>query len=109
MIERGLARWIACTIALSALCACSKGATSIDTDADRAQELANDEGEKDPICGNGVINDEVGEDCDGNALGGVTCVNLGFTGGTLTCDPVTCVFDTTMCTRPVGSTGGNSG
>ena len=33
----------------------------------------------------------------------------GFTGGTLTCDPVMCTFDTTMCTRPNSAGGGNSG
>lgn len=109
MIEGGRSRWLACVLGLAVLVSCSKGASSIDEDATRAEELNNDEGEKDPICGNGIINDEVGEDCDGNALNGVTCVNLGFTGGTLTCDPQTCVFETSMCTRPNPGGGGSGG
>ena len=97
MIEGGRSRWLACVLGLAVLVSCSKGASSIDEDA------------TDPICGNGIINDEVGEDCDGNALNGVTCVNLGFTGGTLTCDPQTCVFETSMCTRPNPGGGGSGG
>jgi hypothetical protein len=57
-------------------------------------------------CGNGRI--DVGEDCDGVALGGVTCVNLGFGGGQLACDPVTCVYETSMCTGAPGA-GGSGG
>jgi hypothetical protein len=109
MIEAGRSRWLACALGLVLIASCSKGASSIDEDAARAEELNNDEGEKDPICGNGIINDEVREDCDGNALGGVTCVTLGFTGGTLTCDPQTCAFDTTMCTLPNPGGGGSGG
>ena len=32
-------------------------------------------------CGDGFLQD--GEECDGQALGGATCANIGFTGGTL--------------------------
>jgi hypothetical protein len=110
MIERGLTRWIAGVIWLAALTSCSKGATSIDGDANRAEDLSNDEqGEPDPICGNGVIDDDMGEDCDGNAFGGRTCENLGFAGGILSCDPNMCTFDVSMCTRPNTPGGGAGG
>ncbi|MCA9653256.1 MAG: lamin tail domain-containing protein [Myxococcales bacterium] len=49
-----------------------------------------------PSCGDGVI--DMGEDCDGMALGGETCVSQGFVGGMLACDPVSCTFDTSGCT-----------
>jgi hypothetical protein len=49
----------------------------------------------DPVCGNGVIDD--GEQCDGGNLGGFTCVDLGYSGGTLACDPVTCTYDASGC------------
>lgn len=45
-------------------------------------------------CGNGVINP--GEQCDGNALGGTTCIDLGYSGGTLACGP-NCTFDVRGC------------
>jgi hypothetical protein len=109
MIVGGLSRWLVGALWLLMVASCSKGASSIDEDATKAEDLSNDEGEKDPTCGNGIINDELGEDCDGNALGGVSCVNLGFTGGTVTCDPQTCVFETSMCTRPNVSGGGTGG
>ena len=47
------------------------------------------------LCNNGFI--EVGEDCDGTALGGQTCVGLGYDGGTLSCDATDCTFDTSGC------------
>lgn len=47
-----------------------------------------------PICGNNVI--ESGEQCDSGNLGGQTCVSLGFTGGTLSCN--LCNFNTNSCT-----------
>src|SRR3989338_5350653 len=46
-------------------------------------------------CGNGII--DTGEQCDGSALGGETCVSRGFTSGTLSCTGL-CAFDTTGCT-----------
>ena len=45
-------------------------------------------------CGNGQL--DTGESCDGSALGGGTCLALGFTGGTLDCNGV-CVYDTASC------------
>ncbi len=41
-------------------------------------------------CGDDII--EAGEDCEGTNLGGQTCQNLGFEGGTLSCDAATCRF-----------------
>lgn len=49
-----------------------------------------------PVCGNGSI--DPGEECDGNNLGGSSCVDHGFDGGVLACDPVVCVYDTSGCT-----------
>ena len=39
----------------------------------------------------------INEQCDGNNLGGQTCVGLGFVGGTLSCDSG-CQLDTSQCT-----------
>ena len=47
------------------------------------------------------------EQCDGQNLNGFNCESLGNTGGTLLCDPVTCTFDTAMCTND--TSGGTSG
>lgn len=47
-----------------------------------------------PNCGNGAI--DIQEDCDGNALGGHTCVSLGYDGGGLSCSQ-SCSFDTSSC------------
>ena len=47
------------------------------------------------FCGDGVIDE--GEACDGDALGGQTCVDIGdFSGGDLGCTDA-CTFDTTGC------------
>lgn len=45
-------------------------------------------------CGNGTI--DTGEDCDGTELGGATCADQGFEGGTLACS-ADCTFDTSGC------------
>jgi hypothetical protein len=39
-----------------------------------------------------------GEQCDGLDLQGFDCGSLGLGGGVLSCDPVTCTFDTSRCT-----------
>lgn len=49
-----------------------------------------------PTCGNGKI--DAGEQCDGAALGGASCLSRGFAGGTLTCSP-TCTLVTSQCTN----------
>jgi hypothetical protein len=55
-------------------------------------------------CGDGIV--QPGEQCDGDRLQGFDCASLGLSGGTLGCDPITCTFDTSMCT---GNGGGTSG
>ncbi len=50
-------------------------------------------------CGDGIIQLEHGEDCEGSDLGGQTCESLGYTprsGGPLACLPG-CVFDESAC------------
>ena len=47
-------------------------------------------------CGNGKIEPEYGEQCDGTDLGGATCNSLGEGRGRLRCGP-NCRFDLTMC------------
>lgn len=49
------------------------------------------------VCGNEIV--EGGEDCEGSDLGGKTCISLGYSGGTLSCD-IACTFDTTNCLAP---------
>ncbi len=52
-------------------------------------------------CGNGVI--DGAEECDGDALGGESCTDLGFATGTLACNSQ-CTFDTSDCSN-AGSCG----
>ena len=51
------------------------------------------------MCGNNVA--EVPELCDGRDLRGATCVEPGFTGGTLACNATCNNVDITGCTRVV--------
>jgi len=53
-------------------------------------------------CGDGVISP--GEQCDGADLQNFDCMSLGLSGGTLSCDPMTCTFDTSMCMSTSGGT-----
>lgn len=46
-------------------------------------------------CGNGIAEQE--EDCDENDLAGSSCESLGFSGGTLACDLLTCRYDVSEC------------
>lgn len=94
--------------------ACAKGATTLDEDANQNTPALGSSGNGGGAgsngaspCGNGRIDD--GEDCDGTMLGSVTCENLGFTGGQLSCDPQTCMYETSMCTRGNPGGGGNGG
>lgn len=59
-----------------------------------------------PVCGNGMI--EPGEQCDGGELNGISCTDLGYTGGSLGCDPVTCTYDASACTADGGDGGGGT-
>jgi hypothetical protein len=56
------------------------------------------------VCGNGIL--EIGEQCDGFNLGGFSCANFGYSGGTLSCNS-NCTFNTSQCTS--GGGGGGSG
>jgi hypothetical protein len=102
---------------------CAKGATSVDEDLTEAAGGSLDERE---ICGNGFIDEDKDEECDpgkegassndkaaGEKLGRATCETLGFSaGGTLTCDPETCIYDTSLCKLPpvtMMPSGGNGG
>lgn len=49
-------------------------------------------------CGDGMIGPD--ELCDGANLQGFDCESLGFSGGTLGCDPITCTFDASACNAP---------
>ena len=48
-------------------------------------------------CGDGVIQTETGEVCDGTNLDGETCLTQGFYGGTLTCLADCSAFSTDVC------------
>ncbi|MCK5688448.1 PPC domain-containing protein [Myxococcota bacterium] len=48
------------------------------------------------ICGNQTVDGN--EDCDGTHMDGKDCTDLGYTGGTLTCD-YECFFDESACTN----------
>jgi alpha-tubulin suppressor-like RCC1 family protein len=48
------------------------------------------------FCGDGIRQDAHGEICDGDDFGGVTCAQLGFAGGTLSCNS-SCSLVTTGC------------
>jgi len=52
-------------------------------------------------CGNGIV--ETGEQCDGSILAGNTCINNGFTGGTMSCKS-DCTLNTAGCTAQTGVT-----
>jgi hypothetical protein len=98
-------------IALAALCAlglsaCSKGATTLDETENGPGGSA---GGGDSECGNGRIDSDIGEECDGTKLDDATCETLGFTaGGRLGCDSVTCRYNTTMCHMRAASSIGTS-
>ncbi len=48
-------------------------------------------------CGDGSGTIDVGEECDGGALGGATCASEGFSGGVLQCS-ANCTLNTSQCT-----------
>ncbi len=56
-------------------------------------------------CGNGAV--DVGESCDGTNLAGLSCTDLGFTGGTLGCKSG-CLLDTSGCIGPTNGTCGDA-
>lgn len=86
----------------------SGGPTGPDSTSGGPTTEPDDTGSTGPVvggCGNGAL--DVNEQCDGQNLNGFNCESLGNTGGTLLCDPVTCTFDTAMCTND--TSGGTSG
>jgi hypothetical protein len=54
-------------------------------------------------CGDGIR--QAAEACDGSDLSGASCAMLGYKSGVLMCDPLTCMFDTSMCGSIDGSAG----
>lgn len=59
------------------------------------------------VCSNNIV--DAGEQCDGLALGGATCVSQGFSSGSLSCNS-NCTFNTSSCVSaaaaPLGGGGG---
>ncbi|MEY4579625.1 MAG: hypothetical protein RL701_4328 [Pseudomonadota bacterium] len=88
--------------------ACAEGSPS-----QPATELATPAPQMDPTCGNGKVDTQIQEPCDcmagvnGCAVETVTCVALGYTGGTLIC--TNCAFDKQLCTGAGPATGAGSG
>lgn len=83
------------------LAACSDdgdpGAPLTLADGAAPADAGGEQGASAPGCGNGVL--EQGEACDGVNLGGVTCADLGFAGGTLACTAA-CQHDPSGCQAP---------
>jgi hypothetical protein len=69
---------------------CDNGAQNSDTIPDACRTTC-----KRAFCGDGVI--DLFEDCEDGNLGGYTCQDLGYDGGTLKCDPTWCEFDDERC------------
>lgn len=80
--------------------------TTGDGDGDGDPSTSGD-GDGDAVCGNGLVDD--GEQCDGGNLGGYSCTDLGYSGGTLGCDPVTCTYDASGCVNSTDNGGGTTG
>ncbi len=59
-----------------------------------------------PRCGDGTIQNDLYELCDGTNIPGKSCSDLGFTGGTLKCGGACLSYDTSACTYG-GSCGDN--
>lgn len=81
--------------------------TTTTTTTDSGEDTTTTTSDTGGACGNGVIDD--GEQCDGGNLGGFSCSDLGYSGGTLACDPVTCTYDASGCTTDTTTSGGTSG
>ena len=70
------------------------GTTTGDTTTGGGDTTAITGGTDEPACGDGFR--EGDEACDGNVLGGATCVSEGFDGGAIACSD-TCTLDTSGC------------
>jgi hypothetical protein len=87
--------------------ASSEGAEDPGPDPDTTGSTTGDD-EGGALCGDGVVSgseecDCAGRPCREEQLGGTTCVDVDdpftgpLTGGTLSCNPASCRFDTSMC------------
>lgn len=81
--------------------------TTTTGDGDGDPTTTTGDGDPNPVCGNATVDD--GEQCDGGNLNGFSCADLGYSGGTLACDPVTCTYDASGCVNDGGTTGGTTG
>jgi len=71
---------------------CDEGNLNSDTDPNRCRENC-----LLPTCGDGVMDDTYGEECDTDTLGGATCELAGYPGGgSLTCAQ-SCELDVSAC------------
>ncbi|MEK7526298.1 MAG: hypothetical protein AAB546_02370 [Patescibacteria group bacterium] len=60
------------------------------------------------FCGNGLVEEDRGEQCDSNNLNGQSCSSLlGNFQGTLACQP-NCIYDTSKCSAVPQNNGGNN-
>lgn len=92
-------RWTAFMLLAGA--GCSKNASSFDGQPVGGESAVY------TTCGNGVI--DATEECDEMNLHEESCKSLGMGSGMLACDPITCSYDTSMCTGHPVSGGGTGG
>lgn len=55
-----------------------------------------------PVCGDGVVQSGLGEECDGSNLNGSSCLTFGYTVGSISCGG-TCKFVKTGCSAVCGN------
>ncbi|MCX4241745.1 hypothetical protein [Paraliomyxa miuraensis] len=76
---------------------CGNGVVEVGESCDDAGESPTCNDDCTPVaCGDGVINEAAGEECEGDDLTGGTCEGLGFDVGTLAC-AVGCSYDVSEC------------
>jgi hypothetical protein len=101
-VTKGRARRVALwAIAIALYFGCAKGASTFDG------KPASGSDPVETTCGNGVI--DATEECDGVNLHEESCESLGMGEGMLSCDPVTCSYDTSMCAGPPSGGSGGGG
>lgn len=72
----------------------------LEDDYSEVEPLVQGEDPVSGVCGNGILED--GEQCDMKQLGGYTCQDFGYIGGTLGCKS-DCTFDLKSCTYSNGT------
>lgn len=82
----------------------AEGGSTDSTGGDADDSTGEGTGDGDSECGNGQVDET--EQCDGANLNGFSCEQLGYGGGMLGCDPMTCTYDTSNCTPDDGGTSG---